>query len=82
MESSEWLDQIEEGNAIGGHAGEVEIVPYPTVSPSMTSRRASRRRADKGVGRTVSSADCRLRIRRELWIDLGAANGSSVMSGA
>jgi hypothetical protein len=36
---SEWLDQFEEGNAAGGHASEVEAIPYPAVSPSMTSRR-------------------------------------------
>jgi hypothetical protein len=35
----DWLDQFEEGNAAGGHAGEVEAIPYPAVSPSMTSRR-------------------------------------------
>jgi hypothetical protein len=33
------LDQLEEGNAAGGHTGEVEAIPYPAVSPSMTSRR-------------------------------------------
>jgi hypothetical protein len=31
------LDQFEEGNATGGHPGEVEA--RPAVSPSMTSRR-------------------------------------------
>jgi hypothetical protein len=39
---SEGLDQFEEGNAIGGHASEVEAVPRPAASPSsppMTSRR-------------------------------------------
>jgi hypothetical protein len=36
---SEWLDQFEEGNAAGGHAGEVQAIRSPTVSPSMTSRR-------------------------------------------
>jgi hypothetical protein len=35
----EWLDQFEEGNAAGGHAGEVEAIRRPAVSPSMTSRR-------------------------------------------
>jgi hypothetical protein len=30
---SDWLDQSEEGDAIGGYAGEVEAVPYPAVSP-------------------------------------------------
>jgi hypothetical protein len=38
----EWLDQFEEGNAIGGHANEVEAIPRPAASPSsprMTSRR-------------------------------------------
>src|SRR5271157_2662127 len=34
--NSEWLDQFEEGNAAGGHAGEVEAIPF---SHSMTSRR-------------------------------------------
>jgi hypothetical protein len=33
------LDQFEEGNAAGGHACEVEAVPYSAVSPSMTFRR-------------------------------------------
>ena len=37
--NTDWLDQFEEGNAAGGHAGEVEAIPYPVVSPSMTSRR-------------------------------------------
>jgi hypothetical protein len=39
---SERLDQLEEGNAIGGHASEVEAIPRPAASPSsprMTSRR-------------------------------------------
>jgi hypothetical protein len=36
---SKWLDQFEEGNATGGHAGGVEAIPYPAVSLSMTSRR-------------------------------------------
>jgi hypothetical protein len=35
----EWLDQFEEGNATGGHAGEVEAISYPAVSPPMTARR-------------------------------------------
>jgi hypothetical protein len=30
------LDQCEEGNAAGGHASEVEVLPYPAVSPPMT----------------------------------------------
>jgi hypothetical protein len=30
--NSDWLDQFEEGNAAGGHAGEVEAIPYPAVS--------------------------------------------------
>jgi hypothetical protein len=34
--NTEWLDQFQEGHAAGGHAGEVEAVPYPAVSPSMT----------------------------------------------
>jgi hypothetical protein len=37
--NSDWLDKFKEGNAAGGHAGEVEAIPYPAVSPSMTSRR-------------------------------------------
>jgi hypothetical protein len=37
--NSEWLDQFEEGNAAGGHAGEMEAIPHTAVSPSMTSRR-------------------------------------------
>ena len=37
--NSDWLDQFEEGNTAGGHAGEVETIPCPAVSPSMTSRR-------------------------------------------
>jgi hypothetical protein len=36
--NSDWLDQFEEGERAGGHAGEVEAIPYPAVSPSMTSR--------------------------------------------
>jgi hypothetical protein len=32
------LDQFEEGNAAGGHAGELEALPQP-AAPSMTSRR-------------------------------------------
>jgi hypothetical protein len=36
---SDRLDQFEEGNAAGGHAGELEAILYPTVSPSMTPRR-------------------------------------------
>jgi hypothetical protein len=48
---SEWLDQFEEGNAAGGHAGGVEAIPSPAVSPSMTSRRFSAPwRADKIAG--------------------------------
>jgi hypothetical protein len=34
---SDWLDKFEEGNAAGGHAGDVEAIPHPAVSPSMTS---------------------------------------------
>jgi hypothetical protein len=41
--NSERLDQLEEGNAAGGHAGEVEAIPYPAVSPSMTPARCIRR---------------------------------------
>src|ERR1700722_1499867 len=33
--NSEWVDQFEEGNAAGGHTSEVEVIPYPSVSPSM-----------------------------------------------
>jgi hypothetical protein len=29
------LDQFEEGDAAGGHAGEVEGIPYSAVSPTM-----------------------------------------------
>jgi hypothetical protein len=42
LDCSERLDQLEEGNAIGGHASEVEAIPRPAASPSaprMTSRR-------------------------------------------
>jgi hypothetical protein len=38
----DWLDQFEEGNAAGGHAGEVEAIRRAAVSPSsprMTARR-------------------------------------------
>jgi hypothetical protein len=35
--NSDWMDQLEEGNAAGGHAGEVEAIPRPAIS--MTSRR-------------------------------------------
>jgi hypothetical protein len=41
---SERLDQLEEGNSVGGHASEVEAIPRPAASPSssrMTSRRFS-----------------------------------------
>jgi hypothetical protein len=31
--NSDRLDQFEEGNAAGGHADEVEAIPYPAVSP-------------------------------------------------
>jgi hypothetical protein len=48
---NEWLDQFEEGKSAGGHAGEVEAIPYPAVSPSMTSRRfPAPWRADKIPG--------------------------------
>jgi hypothetical protein len=30
--NSDRLDQFEEGNAAGGHTGEVEALPYPAVS--------------------------------------------------
>jgi hypothetical protein len=33
------LDQFEEGKSAGGHASEVEAIPYPAVPISMTSRR-------------------------------------------
>jgi hypothetical protein len=29
------LDQLEEGDAVGGHAGGVEAIPHPAVSPPM-----------------------------------------------
>jgi hypothetical protein len=49
-----WLDQFEEGNAAGGHAGEVEAIRYSAVSPSMTSRRfPTRWRADQISGGCV-----------------------------
>ncbi len=35
--NSEWLDQLEEGNTAGGHAGEVEAIPYP-ASPRDDNR--------------------------------------------
>jgi hypothetical protein len=35
--NSGWLDQFEEGNTAGGHAGEVEAIPHPAIS--MTTRR-------------------------------------------
>jgi hypothetical protein len=35
--NGERLDQFEEGNAAGGHAGEVEAIRRPAVSPSMIS---------------------------------------------
>jgi hypothetical protein len=45
------MDRFEEGNAAGGHAGEVEAIRYSAVSPSMTSRRfPTRWRADKIFG--------------------------------
>jgi hypothetical protein len=48
---SEWLDQFEEGDAAGGHAGEVEAISHPAVSPSMTSRGfPAPWRADKVAG--------------------------------
>ena len=36
---SDRLDQFEEGNPAGGHAADVEAIPQPAASPSMTSRR-------------------------------------------
>jgi hypothetical protein len=52
--NSERLDQLEEGNAIGGHASEVEAIPRPAASassPRMTSRRfPAPWRADKIAG--------------------------------
>jgi hypothetical protein len=33
------LDQFEKGKPAGGHAGDVEALPYPAVSLSMTFRR-------------------------------------------
>jgi hypothetical protein len=39
MSAHGWrLDQFEEGNAAGGHAGKVEAIPQP-AAPTMTSRR-------------------------------------------
>jgi hypothetical protein len=37
--NGEGLDQREEGDTSWGHAGEMETIPSPAVSPSMTSRR-------------------------------------------
>jgi hypothetical protein len=37
--NSDGLDQFEEGNASGCHAGKVEAIPSPAVTPSVTSRR-------------------------------------------
>jgi hypothetical protein len=34
--NSGWLDQFEERNAAGGHAGSVETIPYPAVPSLMT----------------------------------------------
>jgi hypothetical protein len=34
---SKWLDQFEEGDAAGGHAGEVEAIPHSAVLASMIS---------------------------------------------
>jgi hypothetical protein len=48
--NSDWLDQFEEGNAAGGYTGGVEAIPYPAVSPSMTSRDFARWRAEKMAG--------------------------------
>jgi hypothetical protein len=52
--NSEWLDQFDEGNAAGGHAGELEAIRRPAVStssPRMTSRRfPAPWRADKVPG--------------------------------
>jgi hypothetical protein len=42
LTASGWIDQLEEGNAVRGHASEVEAIPRPAASPSspqMTSRR-------------------------------------------
>jgi hypothetical protein len=47
--NSDWLDQFEEGNAAGGHAGEVDVIPYPAVPPSMTSRRFPRPGTREGI---------------------------------
>jgi hypothetical protein len=51
---SDRLDQFEEGNAIGGHASEMEAIPGPAAlpsSPRMTSRRfPAPRYADKIPG--------------------------------
>jgi hypothetical protein len=34
---NDWLDQFEQGHAARGHASELEAIPHPAVSPSMTS---------------------------------------------
>jgi hypothetical protein len=55
--NSERLDQLKEGNAIGGHASEVDAMPRPATSaysPRMTSRRfPTPWRADKIAGGCV-----------------------------
>jgi hypothetical protein len=54
--NGEWLDQFEEGDASGGHPGEVEAIPRPAASPSMTSRRfPAPWRADKIPGGYASA---------------------------
>jgi hypothetical protein len=55
--NSERLDQFEEGNATGGHAGEVEAIRRPTVSPSsprMTARRFPALRGHRGGDRPLT----------------------------
>jgi hypothetical protein len=46
---SDRLDQFEEGNTAGGYAGDVEAIPYPAVSPSMTFRRVPRPEVQRGM---------------------------------
>jgi hypothetical protein len=49
----EWMDQCEEGNAVGGHAGEVEAIPYRAVPSPVTEpprRFPAPWRADKIAG--------------------------------
>jgi hypothetical protein len=47
--NSGWLDQCEEGNAAGGHASEVEVLPYPAVSSSIAAAHDLDRPATDGL---------------------------------